>query len=828
MVEPVSAVFGIVSDDDLLLRRMRTEANAVIQLAALPQCIQSAKQLYDLRSRYKDANILITAIYSESMVIAASLSQVQTLLHQDTLKSKPQLLQTFDRALTGCRVVYGCLEEEVRDLVVKTETDDLKFRDRAKFLWKEDTFKELLTQIRGQQSALSLLIQGLQMESIADIRRLVEENSVTLDHVVKRSRTLRQSHPRVRVPESLFNPARESEDAEYAESILKSTEFTFDDDVINSKAYRRSMALYTTSGKELRVSRRPTPEIGQDEPPAYESSQQDVHEEEKSSATSIALANATASGAEEGFPTPMQIAITEENQSVLESHEKNILPYMPRITSTAPQLSSFRSINYSETTAQSISPQDSIQVRSYSEGNLRPAYEEAPPLPPRRPSGSPSRTSNIRSASFDNSKDASNAQSSFSANSTASSHTTYEPSVHAIVVSRKPLRKPLPLSHQASSDILGTVRSFSSTFESPTSTSPLQNSEMHDTWLSLIEEERKLIDRMTKLRKMFYDNVLRQWPLLEKHLGAILIGEQLAALNKESFLQVMEQQVSESPGAICDPSVVEQWTKKAHKVYREFCQSMPHAVSSLHTTQKMDPKFDPFVNTVGLSLAWFGMGWEDYLKLPLSQLELYTNKLEALIVTAEALDDPAAFHEAARLKRAVEAVHWLKTSSATVLQDAKEREDVQNLEKRIHTLDSDIFSQLRLLDSSRRVRYQGSMAIKLKSQGQWQAVHVILLDNFLLWGRVKAQKKGKGDRIIVLDPPIPIDDLEIAVPCEEHQFQKATMFDDIPRGSVIYIITVRNNSGKMMPHMLGAFGFQERKAWLENFTAATTVHNANT
>jgi hypothetical protein len=104
----------------------------------------------------------------------------------------------------------------------------------------------------------------------------------------------------------------------------------------------------------------------------------------------------------------------------------------------------------------------------------------------------------------------------------------------------------------------------------------------------------------------------------------------------------------------------------------------------------------------------------------------------------------------------------------------------------------------------------------------------MLLDNFLLWGKVKAQKKGRADRVIVLDLPIPINDLEIAVPCEEHQFQKATMFDDIPRGSVIYVITVRNNSGKTMPHMLGAFGFQERKAWLEYFTATTTVHNAKT
>ena len=56
-----------------------------------------------------------------------------------------------------------CLEEEVRGLAEKAEGGNLTRKDRIKYLWKEETFKELLQQIRGQQSALSLLIQGLQM-----------------------------------------------------------------------------------------------------------------------------------------------------------------------------------------------------------------------------------------------------------------------------------------------------------------------------------------------------------------------------------------------------------------------------------------------------------------------------------------------------------------------------------------------------------------------------------------------------------------------------------------------------------------------------------------
>jgi hypothetical protein len=86
-----------------------------------------------------------------------------------------------------------------------------------------------------------------------------------------------------------------------------------------------------------------------------------------------------------------------------------------------------------------------------------------------------------------------------------------------------------------------------------------------------------------------------------------------------------------------------------------------------------------------------------------------------------------------------------------VLEESQGREDTQNLERRIHTLDADILSQLQLLDTSRRVKYQGPMTMKLKSKGPWHAVRVVLLDNHLFWGKVKAQKKSTDEKIIVLD-----------------------------------------------------------------------------
>jgi len=133
-------------------------------MSVIAACLHAAKDLYELRSRYSDASITITAIYSESMIISASLSQVQGLLLRDALQRKPDLRSAFDTALTGCMVVFSCLDDEVRGLIGKAASgSDLDRMDRVRIVWKEDRMKELLQQLRGQQTALLLLIQGLQM-----------------------------------------------------------------------------------------------------------------------------------------------------------------------------------------------------------------------------------------------------------------------------------------------------------------------------------------------------------------------------------------------------------------------------------------------------------------------------------------------------------------------------------------------------------------------------------------------------------------------------------------------------------------------------------------
>jgi len=71
---------------------------------------------------------------------------------------------TLDRSLTGCAVIFSCLDEEIRKVSEPADGHvTLAWKAKARMVWKYDAFKELLDSMRGQQLAITLLLQLLQM-----------------------------------------------------------------------------------------------------------------------------------------------------------------------------------------------------------------------------------------------------------------------------------------------------------------------------------------------------------------------------------------------------------------------------------------------------------------------------------------------------------------------------------------------------------------------------------------------------------------------------------------------------------------------------------------
>lgn len=135
-------------------------------------CLLTAKTLNNLRSKFQDAQMTIAAICAETTVIGTTLAKIQGILLNNPhvltaeIHDAPglEIQATFDIALTGCTVIYSCLDIEVQKLKQYANgSEQPDWTTKAKVYWKDDTMKELLGNLRGQQGAISLLISVLQM-----------------------------------------------------------------------------------------------------------------------------------------------------------------------------------------------------------------------------------------------------------------------------------------------------------------------------------------------------------------------------------------------------------------------------------------------------------------------------------------------------------------------------------------------------------------------------------------------------------------------------------------------------------------------------------------
>ncbi|KAK4179388.1 hypothetical protein QBC36DRAFT_322737 [Triangularia setosa] len=215
-------------------------------------CIQAARSLDTLRTKFQNAQVTITALSSQCAAIKTGLSQLQTLILQNhTIRDQPDVIHTLDTTLTGCLVVLTCFEdslEKLCDAAALMESRRSLVRvwwTKARILRNEGEMKGYLSLLQGQQSAIAFLVQVLHMNSTEAILEGVRSGKGLLDRQATKAASLRQANPQLQIAGSVLNP-RKTADTIFrgdGDTVAEGVEFEFDNTVVNSRAYRRMMAL---------------------------------------------------------------------------------------------------------------------------------------------------------------------------------------------------------------------------------------------------------------------------------------------------------------------------------------------------------------------------------------------------------------------------------------------------------------------------------------------------------------------------------------------------------------------------------------------------------
>jgi hypothetical protein len=142
-------------------------------LQCLTVCSQSLAQLQHLQREYNNnPPATLEALTVEVRQVAGALSRVNGLFYDpekdvaSALEANMDLQQLFDNVLRPTRIIFDCLEHELRSLFLPAYDHDAKEDDtkaRARYLFTDNVLKNYLSMIRTDRSVLTMLTTALQM-----------------------------------------------------------------------------------------------------------------------------------------------------------------------------------------------------------------------------------------------------------------------------------------------------------------------------------------------------------------------------------------------------------------------------------------------------------------------------------------------------------------------------------------------------------------------------------------------------------------------------------------------------------------------------------------
>jgi len=587
-----------------------------------------------------------------------------------------------------------------------------------------------------------------------------------LKQIATRSRSLRAYYPRVKVPDSIFELDHSVTSISDSNSIIDQAEFAFDDLVVNSKAYRRALALAYAKAADSRKSTRPVEGdlitfSDSEDPPVEATGLSNTFEELQC----LDISKATQAPG-------IQNENGQDHLSLLNDLERNLLPFMPPLHGVvAPTSLPRKPLPHSTTVVNKEHERELHRSRTvpdppYNTLDESESLVEKPPLPPRRSvsgmgkakvgetskSGSAAQSARL-SVVIDDSSSAFSDPSTISTSSINSPRTIAESvttpdsirrsSDHSSNLSEPPYTMklcaaPAFANAKQSYNIFNSLNSVAEGVKLVSS----REIERHNIWRKMIQSEIRYSQNLDSFRMIFRDPTTADWPILAKHLEAFDMVDDIIELHKDLLLRPMQSQIDSKAFASCSPEIFKNWFGKAQSTYRTYHQRYPHAESAIRLTFSMDSKFRAFLDALDFSMHQPKSTWDTFLKAPMSHLEHYITMLDRLAVIEGEGSFATTEHE--YLVCASRNVKSLKSTCEALVEKFTHREEVQTLYRRIQTLDSSFLERLQLAQENRKIIHQGKLAVRVKGKGPWHPVHCVLLDNYLFWGKVKISKLTTG------------------------------------------------------------------------------------
>ena len=280
----------------------------------------------------------------------------------------------------------------------------------------------------------------------------------------------------------------------------------------------------------------------------------------------------------------------------------------------------------------------------------------------------------------------------------------------------------------------------------------------------IVTTEDVYMDQLNVLRVLYRDELGRWQPPIitpkrkEGFLRDVFGKVDLVKQVNEDYLlaQLKYRQQEQGPWIVGFSDIFREWIRKAKNAYIEYATKFPNATFLIRQEAERNILFRQFLDQMRENERSKRLGWDTYLKAPITRLQRYSLLLST--VHKNMVQDS---EEKSNLQTAIDEIKAVTMECDARVADMAKNVDLSELANKLVLRPGMEKVHLNLTHLGREIIFKGDLQRTGNNKFTWLETHAILFDHYLVLAKTISQRDGAGglkyQRYDVSKLPIPMD-----------------------------------------------------------------------
>ncbi|KAK4696930.1 RHO1 GDP-GTP exchange protein 1/2, partial [Lecanoromycetidae sp. Uapishka_2] len=280
----------------------------------------------------------------------------------------------------------------------------------------------------------------------------------------------------------------------------------------------------------------------------------------------------------------------------------------------------------------------------------------------------------------------------------------------------------------------------------------------------IVTSEDVYMDQLNVLRILYRDELAKWQPpiisprRMEKFIQDVFGKvDTIKKINEDYLLAALKyRQNEQGPWISGFSDIFREWIRKAKTAYIDYAVSYPHADYTIRQEDGRNMLFRQFLQQARENERSKRLGWDTYLKAPITRLQRYS-----LLLTTVLRHTTQESEEKTKLEAAIEEIKEVTLECDARVADMTKGVMLAELQGKLQMRPTMADVQLNLTHMGREIIHQGVVERRGTAKFSWVETQAILFDHYLVLAKIITARDAAGglkyEKYDVSKVPIPMD-----------------------------------------------------------------------